>query len=104
MPDMTLVAMAYCIGKRTCGPFEVPSSNGKSTYTVTVTPGTWERHCTCKAFEFSKERFPTCKHIERVENAAGLICGWSEHWGGPINKDGECPKCGGEVTYYLTAT
>ncbi len=72
-------------------------------------------HCTCLAFEHSREKIKTCKHVVRVMTHA---CLWNELWysGGdrtlqPVPRtcrvrtaNGyECPQCGGPVVIVPSA-
>ena len=102
MPDFILVPMAYCVGEETVGPFLVPSSRQDRAYEVRCAAGTWEWSCTCPAFEFSRAEPKTCKHIRQAEQGQ---CGWTEQSGEEIDPArGGCPRCGGEVRWYQTAT
>ena len=44
--------------------FNVVGSKGDN-YIVEIKNNNWS--CTCKAFEYSKETPPNCKHIKRVQ-------------------------------------
>jgi hypothetical protein len=44
---------------------KVVSSDNRTTYDVVNTGNDWT--CTCKAFQYSKEAIPTCKHIKQIK-------------------------------------
>jgi hypothetical protein len=86
--------------------FDVPSSDGKQMYTVTLNGGEGMPHCTCQGFKFRHG----CKHIDWVWKHG---CLWNPQWkdGGPNDipaehihlyegyplLDGPCPACGGKT-------
>lgn len=87
--------------------FEVPSSDGRTKYRVTLAGGEGQAHCECKAWEFAPVDGKDCKHIREVWKEA---CLWNPQWhdGGPNTLQpvetyerkvpGEqCPACGGPV-------
>jgi hypothetical protein len=106
MPDLTIETAATCATNEDWET-TVPSSDGKSTYTVRF-GRLYGRDalrqmcqngytCTCQGFKIRG----TCKHVTAVEKS-GKRCGWNaalEPFVKP-REDGKCPCCGGEVTYH----
>lgn len=93
-----IVNSAFCADN--FGVYDVLSSDGKTTYTVTMAG--MSAHCTCKGFQFKQE----CKHITYVYRNA---CLWNPQWYDgnpdptirpkeyiePLITGEECPVCGG---------
>lgn len=89
------------------GRFVVPSlSEPGKRYVVTLSGSEGPAHCTCKAFEFSRDR--NCKHVEMVWREACLYNPqWRDGKAKPglspeeftytegIGSDERCPACGG---------
>lgn len=87
------------------GIFHVGGSQGE-TWVVSMNGGEGVAHCSCPAYQYSKEQPAHCKHIDRVFRNG---CFWNPQWheGGPIklrpvayNRAPEeqlepCPHCGG---------
>lgn len=102
MPDLTLEPRAACASHHTF----VREVQGTEIYTVRhceldyaeanrqMCQTGWT--CTCKAFQFSKDR--RCKHIRAVEDE---FCGWDQNEDGQKPVDNKCPKCGGPVIRYM---
>ena len=101
MPDLDRVPYYHC---KTAVEWSttVPSTNGKSTYTVTFDRHSHKNHsvqydysCTCMAYKTQKG---PCKHIKI---AFKQHCGWMQftEGGEPVVKDGKkvCPRCEKEV-------
>jgi hypothetical protein len=96
------------------GTFEIPGSDGWTTYKVEFTGGESPAYCSkmdgtpCPSYQFSKANNKDCKHIRQVW-AQG--CFWNPQWHGGSSKqirpvshhapnllerpESACPHCGG---------
>ena len=95
-----LVPMVMCASNEHCE-VQVPSSDGKKTYTLTFGRVHGKRYshgwtCNCKSFQFRGQ----CKHEEEAEKQR---CSWHQQWDGGKAKNGKCPECGGEVVAVMVA-
>lgn len=72
--SIDIVVMSDCASNY--GVFHIPSSDGKSVYTVTLSGSEGPAHCNCKAFGFSGAK-QTCKHVKQVYDGA---CLYNPQW------------------------
>jgi len=103
MPDLMKVPMAMCKSNEYWEKHVPSSKPNHPGYTVIFDVNSHTNReyaadfsCNCPAYQYGKGKY--CKHIIQVK---GEHCGWHQQIDGGEVKNKKCPKCGGEVTWFM---